>query len=515
MKNRIYKPGSSATPNPSSCEQQTSAATPTQAAKSPNTDENDVPEPFPLDCLPTAAADMAEAVARVARTPESLAGSCVLGILSASIGAGLQVPSQPGKTARGNLYIVVSVPSGTGKSETFRPVTEPFFGYERDLVEQWQAEDLPDLEAEADLLKREIETLLKKNGKGKSGVEREEIRRELAAKKKALREATDGVENPPRLSCEDVTSQRLAGMLRQNNEQLASLSPDAGNIVNILLGQYSKLDRTDENIYVKAWSGDNCRVDRQNGKPVILQRPCLAALWLVQPDKVNTLLAEKSLTEGGLLPRPLMCQPKSKFRPIVRDKEGIPAATMNAWNLLVGKLIKNFRFASAPITIQYAAGVVPVMDAHCNDLVARMNDSDLRDVTTYAARWNEQAWRISVCLHAGRYGDDAGNHMMDADTAEKAIRLADWFSAEQLRILARGRQAAQRAKRDEVLKLLADTPKGITAREVQRARIVASADEARDLLAQMEKEGELTGRDSQPGTGGHVTRIYTNTKARN
>ena len=34
--------------------------------------------------------------------------------------------------------------------------------------------------------------------------------------------------NPPRLSCENVTSEKLAVMLAHNQEQLASLSPDAG-----------------------------------------------------------------------------------------------------------------------------------------------------------------------------------------------------------------------------------------------------------------------------------------------
>jgi hypothetical protein len=87
--------------------------------------------------------------------------------------------------------------------------------------------------------------------------------------------------------------------------------------------------------------------------------------------------------------------------------------------------------------------------------------------------------------------------------------LADWFAGEQLRILSRGRHAARRAKRDEALKLLADNPKGTTAREVQRARVVDTADEADTLLAQMEADGELTGRDSKPETGGHITRIYT------
>ena len=32
----------------------------------------------------------------------------------------------------------------------------------------------------------------------------------------------------------------------------------------------------------------------------------------------------------------------------------------------------------------------------------------LRYVTTYAARWNELAWRIAVCLHAGLHGEQAG-----------------------------------------------------------------------------------------------------------
>jgi hypothetical protein len=491
--NHIYKPGSAAAVN---------------GAASPGDDCEEKISSFPLEHLPPAARAMAGTVARVARTPEPLAACCVLAVLSASIGAGLQVPSQPDKIARGNLYFLVGMKSGMGKSETFRPVVEPFFAYERDMVEHWQAEVLPGLEAEADLLKKEIETLVKKLGKGKSGMEREELRRELAAKKKAMKETTDGIANPPRLCCEDVTSQQLAAMLQQNQEQLASLSPDAGSIVNILLGQYSKLDRTDDNIYLKAWSGDNCRVDRKGSGPILLQRPCLAALWLVQPDKIETLLAERSLTDGGLIPRPLMCQPNAQHRPIVRGAEGIPAATVNAWALLVGKLIKTFRFASEPVTIEPAPEVLQLMDAHCNRIVERMK-TDLQDVDSYAARWNEQAWRIAVVLHAGLHGENAGEQTMAADTAASAIALADWFAGEQLRILERGRHAARRAKRDEVLALLAVKPQGIRASGVYRARIVDSADEAHALLAKMEADGELTHTESKPEGGGHVTLIYT------
>lgn len=493
--NHIYKPGNAATAT---------------GAQHPGTDD-DTPKPFPLDCLPPVAADMARAIVHTERTPIILAGCCVLGIVSASIGAGIEVKSGPNRTSRANLFILAGGESASGKSETFRHAAQPFFDFEKGMFEKWKAETLPGLQAEADLLESEIRKLTSAKGKIKTGVEREELRADLQAKKKALADIKEKI-NWPRLTCEDVTSEKLAVMLAQNQEQLFSVSPDARIIIDILLGKYSRQDHTDEGIYLKAWSGDNCRVDRQGRESVLLQRPCLAALWLVQPDKIETLLAERSLTEGGLTPRLLVCQTLAQAVPIVDDIEGIPADVVDAWAKLVNALLQTFRFASAPVTIGPTPEAREAMKAHFNSIVAR-RQTDLRDVNTFAGRWNEQAWRIAVCIHVGLHGQDAGGRKIDLDTAQRGIRLADWFAGEQLRILARSRHAARRAKRDEVLELLAEIPKGITARDVQRARIVTSADEARDLLARMEAESELTGTDSQPETGGHVTRIYT--KARN
>ena len=203
--------------------------------------------------------------------------------------------------------------------------------------------------------------------------------------------------------------------------------------------------------------------------------------------------------------------PDINFEKGIVDIKARKAKTANAWAALVGSLIKTFRMAGEPVTIEPAPDARRMMDTHHNQIVERRL-ADLRDVTTYAARWNEQAWRIAVCLHAGLHSEDAGARMLSADTAASAIALADWFAGEQLRILEGGRHAARRAKRDEVLELLADTPKGITARMVQLKRITDTADEARALLASMEADGELTGKDSKPETGGHVTWTFTKAK---
>ena len=166
MSNRIYTPDSVAVNG---------------AAIPATTEAEEKIPPFPLEHLPPAARAMAEAIARTERTPETLAGCCVLGFLSASIGAGLQIASGPSRFTRGNLYIMPSAESGSGKSETFRHAAKPFFTFENEIVERWKAETLPGLQAEKDLLESEIGRLKKDASKGESGMAREEIRDALQA----------------------------------------------------------------------------------------------------------------------------------------------------------------------------------------------------------------------------------------------------------------------------------------------------------------------------------------------
>jgi hypothetical protein len=107
------------------------------------------------------------------------------------------------------------------------------------------------------------------------------------------------------------------------------------------------------------------------------------------------------------------------------------------------------------------------------------------------------------------HGAHAHEHKLELDTAKRAIELEDWFAAQQLEILSASRDKARRETLDRVLSLADDKPEGIRASDVYRARIVRNADEAHTLLAAMETAGEFSGRDEQPETGGHVTRIFT------
>ena len=406
----------------------------TPVIRGENRDEpSEEAEPFPLDCLPPLIKAMAKEVCATERVPESLVGCCALGILSASIGAGLAVRSASNRLTRANIYLLASAESGSGKSETFRHLAKPFQQFELDRINRWEELERPDAIAKRELLEVDIKERKRRYAKHHDdniGEEVKEFEREMEELECRL--------HMPTLSCEDITNEKLADLLSKNDEQLASLSSDALSIVNILLGRYNKLDRTDEALYLKAYSGDPYMVHRMSRDPISLKSPCLTALWLTQPDKLQSLLDERSLNEGGLIPRILPCHTNCGPREIGKNPPSISISVEKAYAGLIFCLLETYRLAPERFTIAPTSEALRALNDH-HDAIVKRRRGELRDVTSYAARWNEQAWRIAVCLHAGTHGGQAHERPVSLETAQHAIALADWFAAEQLRILNAGR----------------------------------------------------------------------------
>ena len=463
-----------------------------------NRDEpNEAAEPFPLQCLPLLVEAMAKEVCATERVPESLVGCCALGILSASIGAGLAIQSASNRVTRGNIYVLASAESGSGKSETFRHMAKPFQQFEMDRIKRWKEQDRPDAIAKRGLLEADIKERKRQYAKHHDdniGEEVKEFEREMEELQKRL--------DAPTLSCEDVTTEKLADLLSKNDEQLASLSPDALSIVNILLGRYNKLDRTDEALYLKAYSGDPCVVHRMSRDPISLESPCLTALWLTQPDKLQSLLDERSLNEGGLIPRILACHTNCGPREIGKNPPSISISVEKAYAGVIFCLLETYRLAHERFTTAPTSEALRTLNDH-HDAIVKRRRGELRDVSSYAARWNEQAWRIAVCIHAGTHGSQAHEQPVSLETAQRAIALADWFAAEQLRILNAGRTQRRIERLQRLMELIVEQYNGkATLRALQRNNGV-DPDETRQLAAQF--KGQLVIEKLE--TGGRPSEI--------
>ena len=477
-----------------------------------DTSDDPPPSPFPLGSLPPIANAIVTEVARLERNPPILAACAALATLSAAIGSGLEVVTGPNRTARGNLYIIGTAPSGAGKSRAFDLICKPFLDAQRELMADWQKKIAPGLKADHAILTQRIEQLKRLAAKAETDDERAQLREEFKLPLAQLEELTRKL-HLPRWSTEDVTIEALADLLYQNGEVIFSMSADGRKVADNLLGRMNPNKRVDDSLYLKGFTGDGCTVDRKDKPPTILIQPWIGILWFIQPDILDDLFAERSLMQGGFLPRALTCKTRTK-----RQKIGsAPIAPISQiaqadWDGRITELINTYRQPGVRHVIQCSEAALQRLNSHFDQTVDQGN-GELADIESCVARWTEQAWHLSVVLHAGLWGKDAHNHTLALETAEDAIAIADWFAAEQQEVLARGLHEARKKIEDRVLDLLEERWEAsnldyITARDIQRAHITRDADEARGLLARMEANVILISEEIRRPEGGHVKRRY-------
>jgi hypothetical protein len=444
-------------------------------------------EPFPSGQLPSVLAQMVTEAARVHQVPETMTGPAVLAAVSASLGRNLQVASGRGRTTTGNVYILVSAESGVGKSAICGCLLSPIFQYESHLRQHWEKEIRPKAEAERDLLEAEINDVkrTKPGGRPDTEMERRDTMGIMREKRLRLEELKKQLVTP-RLVVENVTSEALSGILASLDETIFSCSADASDVFGVLRGGYKK-EGSDENIYLKGWSGDHVNVDRVNRPPVSLEHPCISALWMTQPRRVEDLFNQRSFVDGGLLPRFMVCHGRGKPMPLASvEPPPVDEQVMACYQDLVGDLVAEYRLDEAtPKVMEVEPAASQVMRQFFNGIVERRNNGDLQDLGVFAARWGEWAWRVSVILHAAQWGNRAHQNPLTAETAVQAVNVTQWFVGEQLALLEDLRHQTAQEQLRGICELLEKNPAGITSRMVQRKRICATANEARETLERL------------------------------
>ncbi len=194
-------------------------------------------------------------------------------------------------------------------------------------------------------------------------------------------------------------------------------------------------------------------------------------------------------------------------RPIDRNCQGLDAELIERWNSQIQILMTTYRLSSKLHVLQPSQGAIELLDSHYDSILQRRG-SDLSRWNSYAARWNEQAWRLCVVLQAGEYGATAHEHEVSAQTAQNAIMIANWFAEDQLRVLGWSRAAAEKDLQRLVVALAAEHPEGLVAADVYHKRLKPNAEEARQLLSQMEKNGLLECHKIPRPGGGWLSEKY-------
>ncbi|MEW8331608.1 MAG: DUF3987 domain-containing protein, partial [Candidatus Thiodiazotropha sp.] len=131
----------------------------------------------------------------------------------------------------------------------------------------------------------------------------------------ALREIEDiesqmpGIPTPLRLVADDVTPEKLASLLAENDGKMAIVSAEGG-IFESIAGRYSNgIPNLD--VILKGHAGDNLRVDRIGRESELIDSPALTIGLTVQPEVLKGLATKPGFRDRGLIGRFWLVMPPS------------------------------------------------------------------------------------------------------------------------------------------------------------------------------------------------------------
>lgn len=433
-------------------------------------------EDFPIETLPSAFGQMAKAVSNSCLCGDNLPSIVVLGVVNAAIGPGIIIENPiTGEQTPINLYQIGIADSGTGKSRVMKKLQNGLLKFDKLCRENWENNIKPKSEArkrEINVLIKALEKKIKPEADGKKSTT-DKPNGQTTGMSDLLRELAiiDAKLKRPKIIVQDVTTQKLAMLLKENSERIISMSADAREPINNLLGRYNK-GNPDENIYLSTFSGEMYSCDRVTRDSVTLERPWLSFLWLIQEDKANDILTSKSLREGGFLPRCLISYTDAKPGLMQRGQKINPALE-EEYDDLVYSIMRQYYGIDKPYVVVLSQGAANLLKEFHDEKVM-IHNSGQKDGWSFQTRHAEIAARVCATIHVMKFG--ISSHICEADeeSMANAILIVKWYAKVHTKLTEQASYEKQDNGLQLVNKLLVKHPHGFDKRQACRARVAGS-----------------------------------------
>jgi putative DNA primase/helicase len=366
----------------------------------------DEPSTFPVETLPRWIRQHVEAVARELQVPDDLPAVLALVALSVVCTGRVRVCVRGPWIEPTNLYAVVVMPPGSGKSPAVRAMMRPIEEHEAQLVAA-AVERFERVEQ-----RRRMLTIQRKRAEEKSDIE------------EAQRWQDELDHEPPVVSprwlCADVTPEKLADLIAEHRGRMALVSTEGGPF-DVMAGRYS--DRSNLDVYLQAWSGDTLRVDRIGRPSSVVRDPLLSIGLTVQPDVIRALRDKPELQGRGLTARFMYSTPVDLVGR--RDMQSIPTSAPSIVKAYSSKLTALALLAShEPITYELTPDARRLFLRWRQQLEdERGEEGELRHLREWSTKLESSVVRVAGLLAAA---DDLDGPI-DVATIERALSIGRYW----------------------------------------------------------------------------------------
>ena len=427
--------------------------------------------------------------------------------ISAAIGRALMVKSGGSRRTTANLYCHCIARSGTAKTTAFDLVIKPLREAETKAIKNWMMSRKSRIESGIEVAKNEEKHLIAKASAEMDEKAKNHLKDSLAAVTRERQILEKELSSPPCFVVGNITGEALAAKIEhQPGEALFNASSDARGVIAVIMGRYINKGGSDEDIYLAGYSGDAYNVNRIGRPQVSLKHPCLAILWMTQPDAAQRLFEDERMTVSGLIPRFLICNINAEPQYEPEEWPEMHPTVVRLWANLVSEILEYRASHAEPDVIEATAEARAVLRAFHNQAVdRRRTGGDLRDIEAYVARWAENAWRLALVLHVTKYGGAAGRGPIDEQTAKEAVEIMQWFIVQQLAILDAYRPRRSNVRLERLLAILREAGGSKTMGQLKDSNGFEEV-ELRNLANQFPTQLGID-KLQQPGRPSYVVRL--------
>ncbi|GAB1475204.1 hypothetical protein MASR2M70_00360 [Bacillota bacterium] len=373
-------------------------------------DEHELP-PFPVEALPEVIRGYILAVSESTQTSVDMAAVQAIGMV-ALCGQGKYIIKGSADWSEPlNVYLVIILPPAERKSSVMAMMTFPVEEYEKEVNDDLSSKII-ESQMKLDALDKEKRALVDKASKGKATEEELHNKAAEIARYKPVKSL--------RLFVDDVTSEKLASVLAENNGRAAIVSAEGG-IFDIISGLYNKNANID--VFLKGHSGDTIRVDRIGRESESIIHPALTILLAVQPEVLNGLMSNNTFRGRGLTARFLYSMPKSAIGTRAFHTTPIPEKAKQGYTSLVKSLLAE-NTSNEPIEL--SNGASEILETLFYEVEGRLKN-DLSDISDWAGKFVGAVLRIAGILHLAQNPSMPMFVDVSRETMENAMQIGKYF----------------------------------------------------------------------------------------
>ncbi|MBI4369726.1 MAG: DUF3987 domain-containing protein [Elusimicrobia bacterium] len=289
---------------------------------------------FPTEALPPWLRRFVESLSIATQTPVDLAGLLSLAACALACAKKIAALVRYGWIEPLNLYGVAVLPPGCRKTAVVSAIEEPIIEREKELAAE-TAPAIIEAETRHRILSGKLQYIQGKASKA-TGADAQQLTQEATVLVQELSEIK--IPSVPRYVADDVTSERLATMLKEQDGHMAIVSAEGG-IFDLMAGRYSNDGAPNFEIYLKAHAGDTIRVDRVGRPPDYIYRPALTMALAVQPEVLTGLVRKQGFRGRGLLGRILYAIPANLLGRRKVDAPPLPETAQETYKQNMRRLL--------------------------------------------------------------------------------------------------------------------------------------------------------------------------------